>query len=160
MKQRTLFLKLIFILIFLFLTACNGKGTPVPSTNSMPTDATVPALTNTGELTFEQHRAMFPPPPKNLTINPEGNAVLISWEAADPVTIPHGYGDKVLYYKVFRRAEKETDPVQIGTTTAPSFFDAKRTAQDKYYYSIVEVHDGLAGGELDGDRSEESYWGG
>ena len=89
---------------------------------------------------------MTPPSPRNLKINPEGNGVVIYWEAAEPVTIPHGYSDEVLYYKVFRRAEGELEAVQLGTTKELSYLDAVRTAADKYYYSVVGVHKGLGGG--------------
>lgn len=134
------------ILLVFMLSACTSKPLPV---------ATTPG----GELTFEEHRAATPPPPKNLSINPEGNAVQIAWEPADPVLTPHGYGDEVLFFKVFRRVEGQI-AVQLGTTTETSFLDAKRAAGDKYFYSVVEVHKGLDGGEVDGDRSDEVFWGG
>ena len=142
------------LLIFL-LSACASKPQPMASTPEKE-----PTFEPGGELTFEEHRAAVPPPPINISINPEGNAVQIAWEPVAKVIGPHGYGDEVLFYKVFRRAEGSIEAVQLGTTTETSFLDAKRTAEDKYYYSVVAVHKGLDGGEVDGDRSDEVFWGG
>lgn len=143
------------ILLVLVLSACASQ--PVPGAPPPGEEMTIEPG---GELTFEEHRAAVPPPPRNLSINPEGNGVQIAWEPSDKVTGPHGYGDEVLFYKVFRRAEGSIEVIELGTTTETSFLDAKRTAEDKYYYSVVAVHKGLDGGEVDGDRSDEVFWGG
>lgn len=161
----------LLLLLVLILSACASQ--PVPEAPSPGEEGNVVsgeevtiipdeegAIVPGGELTFEEHRAAAPPPPKDLNINPEGNGVQITWEPSDKVMDPHGYGDEVLFYKVFRRAEGSIELSQLGTTTETSFLDAKRTAEDEYYYSVVAVHKGVDGGEVDGDRSDEVFWGG
>ncbi len=147
----------ISILFVLISGACTSK--PLPPENKA-TESTPSLVLPSEELNFEQQQAISPPAPKNLRINPEGSSVQIAWDAADLVVTPHGYSDEVLFYKIFRREEGQLDAIQLGTSTETSFLDVKISAGVNYFYSVVEVHKGLEGGEMDGSRSEEVELGG
>lgn len=137
--RRILRLKfLIAILSLVAISACAPRETPP---TFMP------------ELTYEEHLAVSPPPPKDVTVSPEADGVRIAWEPSDPVTIQHGYGDEVLYYKVFRSAD-QVNWSQLGTTTADFFLDTTAPPGGISYYCVTAVHKGLEGGEVEGDRSD------
>lgn len=160
------------VVLFLvcLLTGCSGIGQPtvektdeqtntqiaINVSTTIPTEVpTFDALIGSGELTYEQQQSMTPPFPKNLKVIDKEGGIYITWEPADKVVTPHGYKDEVLYYKVFRRTSSENDASQIGTTKDLFLKDNNVTSGHEYFYSVVEVHAGMDGGEVDGESTDE-----
>ena len=116
---------------------------------------TVATPTEQSGVTLEENQAMFPPAPTDISITTENRTVLISWQAADPASSEHFYSDTILYYKVFRRTADELSPTLLGEALDLQYSDTSAEEGIAYYYSIVAVHAGLDGGEINGERSPE-----
>lgn len=106
-------------------------------------------------MTFEEHRAINPPPPENLSAELQGDGILLTWEPAGPVLLEHFYGDDVLYYKLFRRTGDTLDYMQVDSPTETSYLDEDVEPGATYHYTVVEVHSALANGEIDGERPND-----
>jgi fibronectin type 3 domain-containing protein len=93
------------------------------------------------ELNYEEQQSFSPPPPSNLHATVSNGAVQLDWQPPPPVTTPHAYSEKVIYYKVYRG----TDPAHpdfIGRATGLTFTDRTPSPGVKYYYIVTAVHEG------------------
>jgi penicillin-binding protein 2A len=122
--------------------------------NSLPaTSPATPAASQ--ELTYEEHVAFVPPPPEDLQAELEGNAVRLSWKAAEPVAVKHQYEDAPLSYKVFRHVDGEFEFVLLAEPVEPVYIDDSVQPGGTYYYAISGLYRNVDGSELNGSRSSE-----
>ncbi|KAF0094248.1 MAG: FG-GAP repeat-containing protein [Puniceicoccaceae bacterium 5H] len=132
------------LVTFILTFPSQGDGNDKSLTYASHTYTDDTNLRPTLEVAFSD--ASLPSPPSDLML---GN---VSYSANPSLTINWGGIDGALSYKVFRRADGEEEPTQVGTVTSPSYFDDSVELFGQYYYSVAVVTD--AGESV---RSTELY---
>jgi fibronectin type 3 domain-containing protein len=104
-----------------------------------------------GGLTYEEMRSTNPPPPQNLQTACGDGRVRLAWEAAPTSEIPHGYGEEILYYNLYRRTEGTYDLLLLTRVEGTSYVDPAVEKGVVYYYAVSAVHEG----PVEGQRTDE-----
>jgi len=125
---------LVFMLLTLLLVSCGN-----PDISATPS-----------ELTYEEDLSIHPPAPAALKAIVTEEGIEFSWEVPPPVTVPHGYSDEVLFYKVYRRTDA-TPFAFLAQTTETVYKDQDAIAGVKYYYTVTAMHEN----EIESTRPSE-----
>lgn len=132
------------------LSACLPGQPPASSPNPTPTLA--PEQTpsaSPSELTAEENLAMNPPAPVDVTATRIAAGVQIAWGPPPPVTVPHRYSDKVISYRVYRRAPGETEFSPIATVPELTYLDQSIKGTGRFEYVVSSIREQ----NLEGSRS-------
>jgi fibronectin type 3 domain-containing protein len=150
MKIRAFTSSLVFLMLLIVsLSGCINSGdketTPIPTTVDTPSapasTATEPSTTS-GGLTYEENLRINPPPPRNLTGTHTSGLIILSWDIPEKVNIPHNYSDINIQYKIYR-GTIEQNMSYLASTSGLTFRDTDITNNQKYFYEITAVHDGV-----------------
>jgi fibronectin type 3 domain-containing protein len=115
---------MVLMILTLILMSCGNPNLSVPPS----------------ELTSEEDLSVHPPAPAALKAIVTEEGIEFSWEVPPPVNVPHGYSDKVLFYKVYRRTDA-TQFAFLAQSTETVYKDQDVIAGVKYYYTVTAMHE-------------------
>jgi fibronectin type 3 domain-containing protein len=92
-------------------------------------------------LTAEENLAINPPPPTDVRVVDMTEAsVEIRWDPPPSVSGAHHYSDKVVAYRIYRRAGGHLDFRPLAVTAATTYTDRKVKTDHSYEYVVSSVH--------------------
>jgi hypothetical protein len=140
------------------LGGCGDDDTPttqegtVPSTSAGPSPSpTTTSVTMPGELTPAEDLANNPPPPANVhVVDVSVDSIELAWDPPPPVDVPHGYSDRVVAYRIYRRAGGELEFRPLAETPERRYVDAEVEPGQTYEYIISSIREM----NVEGSRSD------
>lgn len=130
-------------------------ATTTTSRSSVPTGPTSttrlqPPTTQPG-LTADESLRINPPAPRNVRVQQAvAGRVVIAWDEPPPVAVPHTYSDRVVGYRVYRRAPNGLEFEPIGTTGERTYTDDTARSGQRYGYQVSSIRER----DLEGLRSD------
>jgi hypothetical protein len=123
-------------------TSTTQEGT-VPSTSAgPPPSSTATSTTMPGELTPEEDLANNPPPPANVhVVDASVDSIELAWDRPPPVDVPHGYSDRVVAYRIYRRAGGELEFRPLADTPERRYVDSQVDPGQTYAYIISSIRE-------------------
>jgi hypothetical protein len=123
-------------------------GDPVASPSVSPSAS--PSPSPTGELTADEDLAIHPPAPLNVRATVAGGDVELTWQPPPPVRIPHRYSDRVVSYRIYRRAPGEVELRPIGTSATLTYTDRKVQGTGEFGYAVTSIRER----DVEGSKSD------
>jgi hypothetical protein len=165
MNHQVLLLSLVILLAW--VSGCSPMATPANQLNlpelsyeeEMTLNSPTPTPAGTIQtstvisapgLTYEEDLSINPPPPLALKATIVEKGIQLNWDLPPVVSVPHHYGDEVLYYKIFRRTET-TQFVFLAKTTDLFYVDQSAEVDAKYTYTVTAMHEN----ENESSRAQE-----
>jgi hypothetical protein len=123
-------------------TSTTQEGT-VPSTSAgPPPSSTASSVAMPGELTPEGDLANNPPPPTNVhVVDASVDSIELAWDPPPPVDVPHGYSDRVVAYRIYRRAGDELEFGPLADTPERRYVDSQVDPGQTYAYIISSIRE-------------------
>jgi hypothetical protein len=103
------------------------------------------------ELTYAENLSILPPPPCDFRATIVDNGNQLRWDLPPAVPVSHHYGDRILYYKIYRKTES-TGFIFLAKTSDFTFLDQSAVSGPGYIYTITAMHEN----EIESSRSPEA----
>lgn len=130
---------------------------PSPSSSSPSSSSSSSAITTAtsgtqpGELTPEEDLTINPPPPANVhVVDVSADSVELAWDPPPPVDAPHGYSDRVVAYRVYRRVGGELEFRPLAETPERGYVDSPVDPGQTYEYIVSSIREN----NVEGTRSD------
>ena len=122
-------------LTILIGAACGSSTDSGSASTQLPTTT----MSTPGDigLTAEESLRINPPPPQNVRAQVTGAQVELTWDEPPPVAAPHTYSDRVVGYRVYRRAQDGVESEPVGTSTERSYVDDTVQPGQRYGYQVM-----------------------
>jgi hypothetical protein len=141
------------------VTTTSTTATRVATTTTSPSSVSTgptstarpqPVTTQPG-LTADESLRINPPAPRNVRVQQAvAGRVVLTWDEPPPVAVPHTYSDRVVGYRVYRRAPNGLESEPIGTTGERTFTDDTVRSGQRYAYQVSSIRER----DLEGLRSD------
>ncbi len=113
------------------------RAAPIASPSVEPTPIMSTELPG---ISREEDLYINPPPPLDLRATVLPNGIRLDWNPPPAVTVPHGYGDRIVAYKVHRRTEGNRLAF-LAQTNETNYVDTSAAPGVQYYYSVTDLRE-------------------